>query len=176
MARHLLRPARLVARRPRVPAYAPRVDAEIQGLSEVERDNVLAPVGLSYIKGDPATACVIAIRKFSLLWLGNLGARTETWPPGRHPLLAIGQFGVPAISLFATPVFFAAVAGFVLLPRTSKRRATPIVLLLGWWTFAYILTCAEMRYVLPVYPCILMFGSATVVAVYRRIAGRKRPG
>jgi hypothetical protein len=116
---------------------------------------------------------VNALHKFSELWLGNIGANTKVWPHGRHPLFAVGHFAIPAPAIVSVPIFLLAIGGYLSLAREAKERAAPVILLLGWWTLAYLLTCGNMRYVMPVYPYILGFAAVAVVKALRRLAVRK---
>jgi hypothetical protein len=157
---------------PAWPHTPPELAKAIRGMSEVERDSCLASAALSYMRDDPATTCIIALRKFSSLWLGNLGARSETWPAGRRPLFAIGHFGIPATACLAVPIFLAALAGYIFCPRAMKFRATLVILLLGWWTFAHMLTYSELRYLIPLLPYVFCFVAATIVIAFRWFARR----
>lgn len=155
---------------PAWPHTPPELTTAIRGMSEVERDSYLANAALSYMRDDPATTCIIALRKFSNLWLGNLGARPEIWPVGRRPLFAIGQFAIPAAACLAVPIFLAALAGYICLPRSVKSRATLVILLLGWWTFAYMLTYTDLRYLFPLLPYVFCFVAATLVSAFQWFA------
>lgn len=142
----------------------------VQGLSEVERDRYLKDVAMGYIKEDPSRAAIICLYKFSDLWLGNLGANTGCWAPGRRPLLALGHFAIPAQSLLLVPVFLLAIVGVLATDRLSRRLALPVFLLFFFWTSAYVvLISAGWRYTLPVYPYVLGFAAIAVVAIWDRL-------
>jgi 4-amino-4-deoxy-L-arabinose transferase-like glycosyltransferase len=155
------------------PHTPPEVTDAIRGMSEVERDDYLTKIAASYIVEAPGTAAVNALHKFSNLWLGNFGANTKLWKAGTHPRFAIGQFAIPALSLAYVPVFLLALGGYWLLAREAKQRAAPIMLMLTWWTLAYVVTFAGPRYVTPVYCYVLSFAAVAVVKAYRRFAGAK---
>jgi 4-amino-4-deoxy-L-arabinose transferase-like glycosyltransferase len=151
------------------PHTPPELTAAIAGMSEVQRDDYLGKIAVSYIAEAPAAAAVNSLHKFSMLWLGNLGANVNVWPAGRHPLFRLGQFAIPAMAIGLVPIFLTAIAGYLLLPSEAKHRAMPVVLVLGWWTFAYVATVAVGRYALPVYPYILGFAAVALCAAFRRL-------
>ncbi len=148
----------------------------VQGMTELQRDHYLKQIAVGYIREDPLRAITIFLRKFSDLWLGNLGANPSIWPTGRRPLFAAGKFGIGPRSLVLTPVFCLAVIGVVLMGSASRRRALPVLLLLACFTASHVATLAisRGRYALPVYPCVLGFAAIGAARLWHRFAHRRK--
>lgn len=127
--------------------FPPPLDKMLHSRSEVEQDRILMRQGLACIGDNPLRAAGLMLRKFSNLWLGAFGADPRS---SGNPILHFGSFGVPKRSVAYVPLFAAAVAGWVMLPRDAKRRAWPMTALLAAWTVPYVATTAVARYATPV--------------------------
>lgn len=132
---------------------------QVNGMSEVQRDNYLKHVAWGYIHDNPRRAFGLFLHKFSQLWLGSLGNDISGYEPGNKPLLAIDNFAITRTALLNVPLFVLSLIGIFLLNTRQLRLAIPVILFLAWITFAYVLTVVTGRYSLPVYPLLLGFAA-----------------
>ena len=147
------------------------LETAIQGMTEVQRDSYLKRLTLDEMRRNPGLALKNFCHKFSVLWLGNVGADPSTYAAGTRPLLTLGRFTVPKKSLLNCPIFALGLMGIWMLTPSQRRRALPVLLLLGWFTFIYVIIIAEFRYVTPVFPCLLGFAAipmVQLVSAFRR--------
>jgi 4-amino-4-deoxy-L-arabinose transferase-like glycosyltransferase len=150
------------------PHLPPDLAAATRGMGELEQDRYLQQVGLSYIRSNPFRATGIFLHKFSALWLGSLGIDVGALPEGVKPEVTLGRFTVLKRSFLNVPIFILGLAGICMLRGGELLRSLPGLLLLAWFTFAYVLIYAELRYALPVYPCLFGFAAIGLVRLAER--------
>lgn len=145
--------------------YPPEVERALEGKSEIERERILVNRGLGYVREDPLRATGLLFRKFSYLWLGSLGADPRS---SANPIPRIGNFGITKRSVVYTPLFLAAVVGWIALSRKERRRAGPMMWLLMLSSLPYVVTVAVPRYAVP-----MMYYQMILVAAAMRRVGAK---
>lgn len=123
--------------------------------------------GIKRIKEDPMRALGFMVRKFTQLWMGDLGRPPVTSRFGSDR--AIHGWGIPKQALICAPIFLLAVGGWFSLCRETRRRLHPVLWGLTAYTLAYVILYTEMRYAFPMYPFVLMLAAAG----FLRLAGRK---
>jgi hypothetical protein len=125
--------------------------------------------GTRRIRENPARAAGFLVRKFTQLWMGDLGRPPVTSRFGSDR--TINGWGVPKQAFICTPILFLAVLGWFSLGGELKGRFSPVLWGLAAYTLAYIVLYTEMRYAFPMYPYVLMLAAAGLL----RLAGRKAP-
>lgn len=141
---------------------------------EVQKDKALARKEFMRIRKDPEGAAGLFARKFSLFWLGQLGADPNIVRKQLNKSIPhIWGFGIPKRSVIYTAVFLAAVIGWFLLPPLGRIRGRPVMWFLIMWTGVYVATLFDRRYVVPVQFYETFLASITGWHILSRVFSRK---
>jgi len=122
---------------------------------ELERQRAFADRAITYIKAHPVAFIQAAAKKFLRLW--NVVPNATEFR-GVYALVSALSFG---------PVLLLAVAGVGWQWR-QWRRFSPLLLIIGYFTFVHIVTIASLRYRLPLEPVLIVLAATTLGAVFAK--------
>lgn len=120
--------------------------------------------GLVAMKQDPPRAAGFMVRKFTQLWMGDLGRPPVTSRFGSDRI--IHGWGVPRQVFICSPVLILAVLGWFTMEPEARRRLNPLLWAWAAYTLAYVVLYTEMRYSFPMYPYVLLLAAAGVLRLF----------
>jgi len=147
---------------------------QLRGRSPLEQDRILARIGQGYITENPGRAAIIFVRKFSELWLSNLGANPAAKKFERG--FVVAGFSVPYAAILFVPLLVLAFIGWFALDSQGRGRFSPILAFALTWTAAYVWTIAQRRYVIPIQFYEIFLAVVGARHMYLKFAARPRAG
>lgn len=153
----------------RVPAVIDGVS--LSGKTSLEKDRFLMADAMRRVRKHPGRAAGLVAMKLLQASFGGLGMDPRA---SYKPIPAIGHFGFPRRSFASAILNIAAIIGWFLLPGAARRRAYPLLLLLGTWTLSYAATIVVVRYSYPIQFYFLAFAGVSLHRVLLRFQ-RLRP-
>jgi 4-amino-4-deoxy-L-arabinose transferase-like glycosyltransferase len=143
----------------------PEVVARINALpSELERQRAFSKAALDYIKQNPMAFVRAAGKKFARFW--NIVPNATEYKSALYSAISAASFG---------PVLLFALIGALRCWR-QWRVLTPIYLIVGYFTFVYMVTVASLRYRLPIEGLLIILAAEPLTALLGLLCKRAPPG
>jgi 4-amino-4-deoxy-L-arabinose transferase-like glycosyltransferase len=139
----------------------PKLVAGIAALpDELARQQAYRRAAIDYIKSDPATFVLAAVKKFFRFW--NIVPNASEYRTRLYYFVSAFSFGpILALALFCA-----------IRRRQQWRQLAPLYLLVGYFTSVHIVTIASLRYRLPLEPLLIVL-SAQPLAEFARYLRRR---
>jgi 4-amino-4-deoxy-L-arabinose transferase-like glycosyltransferase len=137
------------------------VVAKIEALpNELDRQRAFNKAAIEYIKDNPAIFVRAAAQKFMRFW--NPVPNAAEFKTGLYAVISAISFG---------PVLALALLCAVWQWR-QWRQLAPIYLIVGYFTFVYVVSIASLRYRLPLEPLLIVLAAAPLAAIVESVRRR----
>jgi len=123
---------------------------------ELDRRHAFTKAALDYIEQNPRAFLRAAGKKFVRFW--NIVPNAAAFRTGLYSIISAASFG---------PILVLALIGAVRCWR-QWRLLAPLYLIIGYFTFVYMVTIASLRYRLPLEPLLIILAAEPLAAAFQR--------